>query len=382
MSCIRLSPLICLNIEVYYCAYAEDGAILSKTSATPDDPFLGRVTARSVPPPHNVKSLKRCLARFENIHDRTSTTLFLTPYSQSPMDDSGKVTILNPTGPGSTPQEPLALVVKLSDSERNALESGESSGLASPLEPGITSPDHRYRTLICSITFLFITSGLLSEVYYLLYSDDRGMPSKVAIDPEEPWLGRIRADYITPPHIPTNIKLSISRLERTPAFASANLFEDISCDTPLTEGHISILHTNGPGLSPNKPMALVQVNDALEKRIPVSSPPIPEGMYSIKNRARNLCWITAVGTVTFGNYTAEDAWTHKHFQVIEHYPIFKRSNNNPLSKWYITPNSDGNIVITSPSAPLSWVGAHITLSKVPVPWRLIPESPASGSKFY
>ena len=39
------------------------------------------------------------------------------------MGDDEKVTVLNDTGLGSTPQEPLALVAKISGSERSALES-------------------------------------------------------------------------------------------------------------------------------------------------------------------------------------------------------------------------------------------------------------------
>ena len=77
-----------------------------------------------MPPPHTAKAVKHTIAKAEDTKDRSSTSLFLTPYSQSPMDDDGEVTILNRTGPGSTPQEPLALVAKISDSERGALESG------------------------------------------------------------------------------------------------------------------------------------------------------------------------------------------------------------------------------------------------------------------
>ena len=70
------------------------------------------------------------------------------------MGDEEKVTVLNGTGPGSTPQEPLALVVKMSDSERSALESDGRSRLASP---DATSPDFRYGTSIQhSFTFLFV----------------------------------------------------------------------------------------------------------------------------------------------------------------------------------------------------------------------------------
>jgi hypothetical protein len=41
--------------------------------------------------------------------------------------------------------------------------------------------------------------------------------------------------------------------------ADADLFADLSSDAPLKEGHFSILSTDGPGLSPNEPMAIVQV---------------------------------------------------------------------------------------------------------------------------
>jgi hypothetical protein len=144
---------------VYYRIYAEDGGIPSKTPV-PGDPFLGHIKARSVPPPHTVKTVKRSIAKVEDIIDPTSTSLFLTPYSQSSMADADKVTILNRTGPGSTPQEPLALVAKMSDSERSALESGERGGLASAAEPDATLPEIRYRTSIlrpsCKFKFSFV----------------------------------------------------------------------------------------------------------------------------------------------------------------------------------------------------------------------------------
>ena len=223
------------------------------------------------------------------------------------MDDTDKVTILNGTSPGFTPQEPLALVAQMSDSERSALESEERGGLGSAEEPDTTAPEIRYCTSNQhSPTFLFVTSRLLWEVYYLLYADDYEIPSKVANDPEEPSIGRIRADSVAPPHSPISIKRCISRVERKPSFAYADLFTDTSCDTPLKEGHISILFTDGPGLSPDDPMAIVQVERALEspsisdglnepmaiaqaERV-LESLTIPDGRYVIKNRAGNIYW--------------------------------------------------------------------------------------------
>jgi hypothetical protein len=76
------------------------------------------------------------------------------------MDDAEKVTVLNGSGPGSTPQEPLALVAKLLDSERSDLESDGRGGLASATEPDSTTPHEiRYRTSIQhTLTSVFLTS--------------------------------------------------------------------------------------------------------------------------------------------------------------------------------------------------------------------------------
>ena len=145
---------------VYYRIYADDGAIPSKTPVTPSDPFLGRIKVRSVPPPRTVNAVKGSIAKVENIKDRESTSLFLTPYSQSPMDDNEKITFLNGTGPGSTPQEPLALVAKMSDSERSALESDGRVGLANAAGSNTTLPEIRYGMSIQhSPTLLFLTVG-------------------------------------------------------------------------------------------------------------------------------------------------------------------------------------------------------------------------------
>jgi len=283
-----------------------------------------------VPPPRTVKVVKGCIATVENIKDREMTSLFLTPFSKSLMNDADKFTILNGTGPGSTPQEPLALVAKMSDSERSALESDGRGGLqvVNAAELDTTHVDNRY-------------------VYYILYVVDYPIPSKVAINPEEPSLGCIRLDSIAPPHSPTFIKRCISRVEKNPSLAwRADLFADTSCDSPLEEGHISLLRTDGPGLSPNEPMAIV-----------VKNPSIPDGKYLIKNRAADLFWNAyqnPIKTVCFYRTTIEEAMKYKNTQ------------------WDIKQDTNGNISITSPYAPSQWVGAKMKGSRVPVPWRFIP----------
>ena len=148
------------------------------------------------------------------------------------------------------------------------------------------------------------------KVYYQLYADDSEMSSKVDFGQEEPSIGRIRADSIAPPHSPASIKQCISRVERNPALLHAYLFADTSCDIPLTEGHISILRTDGPGQSPDQPMAIVQA----EVQAEVTS--IPDGRYAIKSRAGDFYWgAGSDGKVYFYKVTLEIAKQHEWLQV-------------------------------------------------------------------
>ena len=113
-------------------------------------------------------------------------------------------------------------------------------------------------------------------MYYQTFADNIEIPSKVFFDPGEPSIGRIRADSVVPPHSLASIKRRISKVEETPALVNADVFADISADSPLNEGPISIHGTDGPGLSPDKPMAIVQA--------------IPDGKYVIKNRTADIFW--------------------------------------------------------------------------------------------
>ena len=150
-----------------------------------------------------------------------------------------------------------------------------------------------------------------------------------------------------------------------------DLFADTSesCDTPFKEGHISTLLTDGPGLSPNEPMAIVQVKN----------PSIiqPEGRYVINNQTRRIYWHARPreARVYFCDMAFDDARSRSgtHFQVNNHSQLFKCSKDNSISKWDIAHDVDGNISIRSAGQDGSfWVGADMTLSTVPVPWRLIP----------
>ena len=140
------------------------------------------------------------------------------------------------------------------------------------------------------------------------------MPSKVAFDPDDPCLGRIRAEFVAPPHTPVTIKRFISKVERMPALAHADLYANISCKTPLEEGHISILGTDCPGLSPKEPMAIVQEDP---------SESIQDGRYIIKNRGADIywnAWNKSMTTVHFFPTTKVPQVSNT--QVNEHFPNY------------------------------------------------------------
>ena len=147
------------------------------------------------------------------------------------------------------------------------------------------------------------------------------MPSKVAFDPKEPSLGRIRADSVAPPHSAASIKRCISRVEGNPALVwYSDLFVDTSGDTLFKEGHISTLRTDGPGLSPNEPIAIVQIN-----------PSIPDGKYVIKNRAAHIYWngcnfrpgSSPYTTVLFYSAAMYIAKENNEYQVNNYSPIIQ-----------------------------------------------------------
>ena len=81
-----------------------------------NDPYLGRIPARFVTPPHMSTNLRRCLSSAENIDDRITTWLFISCSSKGPIDATQRLSILSYPGPGCSPNDPMALVAVFSNS--------------------------------------------------------------------------------------------------------------------------------------------------------------------------------------------------------------------------------------------------------------------------
>ena len=82
---------------------------------------------------------------------------------------------------------------------------------------------------------------------------------------------------------------------------------------------ISFLDTDCPGLSSKAPMAIVQ------RPIVREDPSIPNGWYSIKNKAADIYWnyINGSKSNSMVNFASEGARDSVYYQVNEHSPIIQ-----------------------------------------------------------
>ncbi|KAJ7083546.1 hypothetical protein C8R44DRAFT_822348 [Mycena epipterygia] len=221
---------------VYYRVYTPDGAIPSKSAFDSNDPFVGRIAARSVPPPHNVASLKRCFVNAEKLSDPASsrTVLYLDAGASKPMPEAKKVTILGPALNGSTPKIAFALVFieDLTGEERATVDATKIR------QRRENNPDY---------------------LYYNLFTRVGEDPSKVSFNPNEPALGRIEKNHVSPPHMPEAIKRCIAKTEGKPIYAYGELYQDIAADTAMANGYrVAVIPDDSFGSTVDKPMVLVQ----------------------------------------------------------------------------------------------------------------------------
>jgi hypothetical protein len=88
---------------------------------------MGRVVSRRVAPPHTAASIKRFLSKQENIPDYHCTNLYATISSPSALEDQSYVSVMTADGPGSSLQQPMALVISEppTQKERKKVEAEE-----------------------------------------------------------------------------------------------------------------------------------------------------------------------------------------------------------------------------------------------------------------
>ncbi|KAJ6594353.1 hypothetical protein B0H19DRAFT_1095133 [Mycena capillaripes] len=217
---------------VYYRVYAPDGAIPSRTASDRGNPFVGRIKATSVPPPHNVLSLKRTLGETESLPDPTGsrTSIYSVVSSTIAMDQTEAFDVLG-QNLGATPETALALVFaeELSEKERRRRPSVDEKRL---------TPQY---------------------VYYRLHTLSGEDDSARVFDPTEPAIGRIDQMEIAPPRDVSSLKRCIARAEKKPIYAYADLYGDAKETKPWdSKTHLSGKLETFPGSIITAPLLLVQ----------------------------------------------------------------------------------------------------------------------------
>src|ERR1700733_1377955 len=125
---IVTSPIF--SPAVHYRMYSQDGAIESKHTFQEDDPYIGRIVATRIIPPHTAKFIKRFLCNEENIQDADNADLFATATSEFMLDDQDHVPILVRHGPAASADDPMVIVIKRPPNSPSAAENSSASSTA------------------------------------------------------------------------------------------------------------------------------------------------------------------------------------------------------------------------------------------------------------
>lgn len=243
-----------ISRAVYYRVFSVDGPIRTANPVYSEDPYLGRILARIVTPPHTTINLRRCLSNAENIDDTIITRLFVSCSSKTAMDDAGRVSILSYPGPGCLPNEPMALVAVFPNTFELPVPENEVS-LQADVDKGLAPLESQYsKRRICQ---RLCTCSPVWLVHYQVYKKHGAIVSKQPTGASDPYVGRLSVDSIPPPHTAVSVMRRISNVEMFQLSTRSQLYASISSELPFGEEHISLLTSDPPGCTPEDPMAFV-----------------------------------------------------------------------------------------------------------------------------
>ncbi|KAJ7141774.1 hypothetical protein C8R43DRAFT_1200798 [Mycena crocata] len=235
---------------IFYRFYSPSAAIVSRNAFDPTDPFLGRIKLTSIPPPRTIDCLKRCLAHAENLVDPTNQRIELYPTicGDSPvLDDT-----LSVVGGdfGSSPQSALALVLR---QDLSTAEKANVGGIQVPdnfrISPGILEGRRRRQAAVAPLTRF---------LYYRLFTPETAIPSSAAFHPKDRFIGRIDIMRIPPPHTVATLSRCLVNAENIPhQYLHPTLFSSMASDSPMPPTLKISLLRDGPGSTPEDPLAVV-----------------------------------------------------------------------------------------------------------------------------
>jgi len=133
-------------------------------------------------------------------------------------------------------------------------------------------------------------------LYYRVYNRDSGaVPLHHHASSDDPPVGHISLNSIPPPHSAASIMRRITKIEKLGCTGESQLFCNISGESPLGEGHLSILTDDRPGSTLENPMAFVtSIHSKFPQRIRV--------IYSWKSGSSDPKWLTVnVGEILWAH---------------------------------------------------------------------------------
>ncbi|KAJ6577988.1 hypothetical protein B0H19DRAFT_1122055 [Mycena capillaripes] len=294
---------------VYYRVYTFNGMLHCKKKYGPS-PFIGRIKAISVPPPHTVASLQRALVQAEGLSDSTGelTGLFETRDDRTAMVSNARVNILD-GDLGVTAQTAVALVF-----------------LANAEEPLPEAVDDKEES--CA-------GDELPPLYYRLYNQGGEEPCIRAFDTNEPALGRIRRESIAPPRNVLAVNRRIARVEGKSIYQRANLFTDMKADNALPT---DALVDETCGSSRENPVLIVKPEHRHGAQ-PTATMALPKGIYNITN-SRRPAMVMELADGKSASDTSVQAWANT--------PDKDGSFLNQL--WLVQPTDNGYYSFRNPKS--------------------------------
>jgi len=106
-----LRDLTCTS-KVYYRLYTEDGPLESYNPIYSNDPFISRISSKSIAPPRTVASLKKYLCKIEGYQvEPGKCNLYLSLGEKTPVEDSSRLALRGNSGAGLSEFDPVALIL-------------------------------------------------------------------------------------------------------------------------------------------------------------------------------------------------------------------------------------------------------------------------------
>ena len=114
---------------------------MSNSPIHANNPFISRTLPKFVTPPRTALSVKNHLCKIEGLSAPTSSTLFESLSSETAAVESSRLAFGGYSGPGSSENDPIVLVVGVEDAEKRLPSTAKSERL-----PEAVLPKPRYST--------------------------------------------------------------------------------------------------------------------------------------------------------------------------------------------------------------------------------------------